>query len=274
VDDLCRELFLRVAVTAHDRGIKNPAFFTNIDQTNVVFQSSTSSTFEEKGSKQVAVVGKEEKRAFTTLIGITGIGDLLGFQSIYSGKTSRSLPQRSSLLYEEALSLGIMFEFSKTDTYWSTLELMCKYVTEILVPYWTKQKELVGAPPDQECILLLDVWTVHWSIAFRTWLDRTFPWIHYIFVPAGCTGVAQPCDVGIQCSFKHVIKQCQHTDVVDETLALLQAGTAPVDLRLNTTIGTVRDRSVAWLVKAHKAINRPFIAKKASHFLTESRAMR
>ncbi|KII82826.1 hypothetical protein PLICRDRAFT_169188, partial [Plicaturopsis crispa FD-325 SS-3] len=140
---------------------------------------------------------------------------------------------------------------------------MCKYVDEILAPYFTRQKELVGAAPDQECILQLDVWVVHRSVAFRTWMDLHYTWIRLIFVPAGCTGVAQPCDVGMQRPVKMSIKNSQHADIVDETLHLLRRGVPPENIRLDTSVGTLRDRSVNWLVTAYKALNKPEIVKKA-----------
>jgi len=264
VDEVCHELFLRLAIIMRDKGINHPSFFVNIDQTNIHFQSASSSTFDAKGSKQIAIVGKEEKRAYTLVVGVSASGDLLPFQAIYQGKTNRSLPRTVAPSYNEAVAIGIKLEFSGTDTYWSTFDLMCAYVTTILVPYWIRQKEQVGAPSDQDCLLLLDVWSVHRSVAFRTWLDKSYPWINYCFVPGGCTGVAQPCDVGIQRPLKHAVRQCQHADVVDETLALLEAGTSPADLRLDTTIGTVRDRSVRWMVKAYDAINKPSVVKKVN----------
>ncbi|KAF8834174.1 hypothetical protein BDN67DRAFT_985508 [Paxillus ammoniavirescens] len=42
----------------------------------------------------------------------------------------------------------------------------------------------------------LDVWVVHCSVAFQTWLDKNYSWIRYQFVPAGITGIAQPCEEG------------------------------------------------------------------------------
>jgi hypothetical protein len=48
--------------------------------------------------------------------------------------------------------LGIKFEFSGTDTYLLTFELMCKYVEMILSPYWMHQKVLAKVPQDQECV--------------------------------------------------------------------------------------------------------------------------
>ncbi|KAG2050851.1 hypothetical protein BDR06DRAFT_891036, partial [Suillus hirtellus] len=65
----------------------------------------------------------------------------------------------------------------------------------------------------------LNVWSVHRSIQFHTWLDMTYPWMKYHFVPGDCTGVGQPCDVYIQCLFKLAVKQVQHADIVNESLA-------------------------------------------------------
>jgi DDE superfamily endonuclease len=247
-DELCHQQFLRHAITARDTAMPSAGFRVNIDQTNIVYQCASSSTYEAVGASQVAVVGKDEKRAFTLLVGISDSGDVLPFQVIFQGSTQRSCPTRESALYEEAMDLGFKFEFLNTDTYWSTFDLMCKYVHDILVPYFTEQKDRVGANEDQECILQLDVWAVHRSVAFRTWLDENYSWIIYLFVPGGCTGIAQPCDVGIQRPLKLSIKHSQHADVVDEMLGYLEKGTDPANLRIDTCVGILQDRAVGWLV--------------------------
>ncbi|KAF8833447.1 hypothetical protein BDN67DRAFT_916999 [Paxillus ammoniavirescens] len=248
-----------------DNIIYSAAFYVNIDQTNIIFQPANSATYKKVGSKQVAAVGQEEKRAFTLVVGISAAGDLLPFQAIYQGKSKRSLPSSSASSYDEAMQLGFRLEFSNMETYWSTFDLMCSYVTDILVPYWTKEKITARASLDQECILQLDIWVVHRLIAFHTWLDRTWPWIKYRFVPAGTTGVAQPFDVDIQHPLKLSIKESQHGNIVKETMYQLQSGTAVKDMRLNVTIGTLRDCSISWLVSAHHAINKLEIVKKVSN---------
>jgi hypothetical protein len=156
------------------------------------------------------------------LVSISASGDALPFQVIYCSKTTHTLPMKSTPQFKEVQCLGFKLCFSNTDTYWSTFKLMCDYVHVILAPYWTRQKELVGAPDDQECILHLDVWSVHKSIQFHTWLDQHYSWIKYYFVPGGCTGIAQPCDVGVQHPFKLAIKRSQHADIVEESLLLLK----------------------------------------------------
>jgi hypothetical protein len=63
---------------------------------------------------------------------------------------------------------------------------------------------------------------------------------------------------------KQVIRRCQNEDVVDETLASLQARTPAINIRIDTGIQTLRNRSVRWLVTVHKELNQPNIVKQAS----------
>src|SRR4051794_40002629 len=49
-------------------------------------------------------------------------------------------------------------------------------------------------------------------------MHTTHPTILIDFVPGGCTGIVQPCDVGIQCPFKHITNQAFHEDIINVTL--------------------------------------------------------
>jgi hypothetical protein len=44
---------------------------------------------------------------------------------------------------------------------------------------------------EQACILLMDMCRVHIRKEFCEWLYKTYPFVHMILVPAGCTGIAQ-----------------------------------------------------------------------------------
>ncbi|KAG2065560.1 hypothetical protein BDR04DRAFT_1032462, partial [Suillus decipiens] len=125
----------------------------------------------------VIMIGQEEKRACTLLAGISAADDLLPWQILMTGKSKCSLSSIHAHSYDEAMSLKFQFAFSKTNTYWSTFEMMCMYVTDILVLFWMEKKEELGVPPDQPCILQLNCWTVHHSVAFHTWLNKTYDWI-------------------------------------------------------------------------------------------------
>jgi hypothetical protein len=82
------------------------------------------------------------------------------------------------------------------------------------------------------------------------------PTIVLDFIPGSCTGVAQPCDVGIQRPFKLSIKQSYHEDVIQELLQQMNSGSKAKDeLTIETRLPILRDRSTGWLLSAFKAIN-------------------
>ncbi|KAG1864109.1 hypothetical protein C8R48DRAFT_551872, partial [Suillus tomentosus] len=84
-DECYLEQLLWLTLTICDCAIFHPSFYVNIDQTNIIYQPANTLTYEVKGSKQVALPGQDEKRAFTTLVGISAAGDALPFQIIYCG---------------------------------------------------------------------------------------------------------------------------------------------------------------------------------------------
>jgi hypothetical protein len=132
---------------------------------------------------------------------------------------------------------------------------MKAWVTKIVVPYWRgKMAELKLS--SQECVLQLDVWKVHCSREFTAWMKETYPWITLEFVPGGCTGLWQPCDIGIQRPLKLCVKRNQQADLVKETLQQFANRVAPTEVKFNVSLGCLRDRSVAWLVSAYLEINK------------------
>jgi hypothetical protein len=219
--------FFRHVLTFRDAPIQHPAFRVNMDQTQVVYQMGGGLTFDVIGSAQVPVLGLEEKRAFTLVVAVSAAGDLLPFQAVFQGKTAQSTPSRNAPSRAEAEKLGFCFEYSGTATYWSNQAMMKAWVTQILEPYW-RPKMVELNVPSQECLLQLDVWKVHRSQEFMGWMKEQYPWIVLDFVPAGCTGLWQPCDVGIQRPLKLSIKHNQQSEIVNETLAQLQQGIALV----------------------------------------------
>ena len=93
------------------------------------------------GSKQVAMVGMDEKRAFTLVVGVSADGTLLLFQTIFVGKTTMSLPSAADLpKYSDAIKAGFKFKPSGTGTYWSNQSTMHSYINNIIAPYFDKKK--------------------------------------------------------------------------------------------------------------------------------------
>jgi hypothetical protein len=165
-EQLCRRAFLRIAYGMKEEDI--PAeLLVNSDQTQVVYAQGSKLTWTKTGSRQVTVVGEDEKRAFTVVVSISNSGELLPFQAIYQGYTAKTCPSTSAKRYDAAKAAGFRFEFSKTRTYWSTQETMHTLVDGIIAPYFSKQKAKLGLPESQKSIWQIDVLSVHLPKEFR-----------------------------------------------------------------------------------------------------------
>jgi hypothetical protein len=199
-------------------------------------------TWADTGAKQVSVIGVDEKRAFTVLASVAANGTLLPFQAIYEGLTNRLLPESSTPNYDEVIDAGFLLEFSGTKTYWSNQQTMRSFVDNILAPYFDAEKVKLNLPPRQKALGQIDVWSVHRSKEFRNWMGEHHLRICLDFVPGGCTGVHQPCDVGIQRPFKLSVKRSYHEDIVKEILAQMDKG--KTTLKIDDRLPVLRNRSV------------------------------
>ena len=90
--------------------------------------------------------------------------------------------------------------------HWSSFSTSKAWIKEILVVYRDRMIKKHDLNVNSKMILHLDCWTVHRSIEFRDWMAKTNPRLILLFVPASCTGLFQPCDVGVQRLFKHSVK--------------------------------------------------------------------
>ena len=261
VQQILTDAFLRHAWTIAKYNV--PAELdANSDQTLVNYTAGAEETYAAIGSKQVEVVGKDERRGFTLMVGISMSGEVLPFQAIYSGKSPASLPTSAAPGHSRATEeLKFHFEYSKCDNHWSTIETMKSYVTNILAPYFDSHRARLGLP-NQICIWQIDCWSVHRSSEFRGWMAKVYPWIRLHFIPANCTGLFQPCDVGIQRVLKLAMRQSALSNIVDHTMDQLSNGVLPSQITFEKWLPVVRDRSVGWLVNGYEAINNPEIVQK------------
>ena len=69
----------------------------------------------------------------------------------------------------------------------------------------------------------------------------------------------------MQCPLKLAIRRAQQADIVAEvTAAMAAAGDEEILIRVDTSVGVLRERSVGWLVKAYNEVNNPEMVKKVS----------
>ena len=262
-EDQCERSFFRKAYVIKEFDIPE-SLYVNSDQTQVVYAPGNRLTYNPTGAKQVAVVGVEEKRAFTLMVSVAADGTILPFQAIYQGLTRNSLPSADSPHYRDAMAAGFLLEFSGTKTYWSNHKTMHTFVDNILAPYFERRKTEFGLPPEQKSLWQIDVWSVHRSEEFRGWMKANHPNIVLDFVPGGCTGVHQPCDVGVQRPLKLSIRKSYHEDIVAEFVGQLNNGSTI--LKINDSIGVLRDRSVGWIWNAFLVLKNKELIKKVCRY--------
>ncbi|KAF8609641.1 hypothetical protein BDV93DRAFT_432127 [Ceratobasidium sp. AG-I] len=224
-----------------------PELVINADQTGISYLGTGRKTWELKGSNQVSGVGKDEKRQFTLMVGVTAAGQILPFQSIFKGSTAASLPSAFSRTPCE--DHDFLFT-SGGDKHWSSLGSMKQWVTKVLIKHVRREQLRLSLPPTQKAIIVLDCWSVHRGEPFRTWLKTTYPCLILLFIPGGCTGVAQPCDTNVNRILKHLIKSSCVEYLAQETQAQLKRGVKPADVFIDTTVGTLRNASTAWILSA------------------------
>lgn len=85
------------------------------------------------------------------------------------------------------------------------------------------------------------------------------------YVPGGCMGIWQACDVKIQRVFKHVICQAAQADMIAEVLLGLEKdvlGKNILAIHPTKSLPVIRNQSVGWLNKAYHAVNNPTFVKK------------
>ena len=236
----------RVSGAAAQYDIVHACFVINWDQTGLVLLPSHKYTFEHVKEKHTALVGQEEKRQITAVVASALSGEMLPLQLIFTGQDKNKKEQRAvPTLSEVTAKRTRNWHLTQTHNHWSTLESMKDYIRLIIKP-WVDAKGREHGILNPHCILLIDCWSVHTSQEFRTWMDKAYPDYHRVFVPAGCTGKAQPADVVLQRPFKNHITNAFNTWMTDEIHLTVKGGVAPQDVRVDTGLKKLKPHLVHW----------------------------
>lgn len=179
----------------------HPALVINMDQTGVHLAPVDSRTYESVGSKEVKVIGADDKRQITACIASSLDGDLLPLQLIFQGKTNACHPPPT------AASDAAHVHITHSENHWSNQQTMQQWITEVLMPYAARAAVQYTLPVDSHIVLVLDVWAVHKSEEFRKFLRTHHSHIHLVYVPPNCTSRLQVADVILQRPFKHALRQ-------------------------------------------------------------------
>jgi hypothetical protein len=129
-------------------------------------------------------------------------GEMLKLQIIFKGTTTATLPKFADQPDQKKRLAQQKHHVTYSANHWSTLETTKEYLKHIIKPYVEKHAKTA----DPHVILIIDCWNIHKSAEFREYVSVKYPNYHLIFVPANCTSIAQPCDVIVQRSYKHIIR--------------------------------------------------------------------
>ena len=99
----------------------------NLDQTGCNLVPGGQWTMDEQGVNQVTICGMEDSCQITVLLTVTMAGQLLAPQVIYTGTTTRSLPQ--------GLEFPASWDVTSTANHWSYKDSMLQYIDTVLLPY-------------------------------------------------------------------------------------------------------------------------------------------
>ena len=171
------------------------ALVLNFDQTSSKLVPVSEWTMEKQGSRQVAVLEKEDKREITVLLTVTATGRLLPPQVIYQGKTPGCHPK---------VTFPAPWNITHRESHWSTEETMLEYVDQVLVPYVSHTRQELELADDHCAFAIFDVFHAHRCDSFLKKLSSHN--IYQVFVPAGCTGELQPLDLSVNEEFKAAMK--------------------------------------------------------------------
>ncbi|CAK5278788.1 unnamed protein product, partial [Mycena citricolor] len=231
-----------------------PSLVINADQAGNYVLPAGSHTFHDKGAKQINVVAKDEKHAYTMMITSSAAGDFLPIQAIWAGKTAGSLPSNNAPNMAEALDRGFVFssaKSAKTTSHFSTFSTMKEWVKGVIAPHRLKIIERDSLDDDQSMVVFIDIYPVHIGTEFRTHVFDEYPFIILIFVPGGCTPIFQPADVGLQHIAKHILKQDSLDFLVDTFKKEFSNGVPPTDIKYPTSLPVLCDATVRGLVKMY-----------------------
>ena len=201
----------------------------NVDQTPSKFVPTENVTMAEKNSTHVSKKGASDKRGITVTFAETLSGQILPFQLIYAGKTSRSLPN---------VEFPAGFSLSYNEKHWSNEAETISLLNNVIYPQITKVKENLALPETQQTLLIWDAFKAQSTEKVMCELEKLN--IKAVMVPKNMTHLLQPLDLTTNASVKKMEKRgfsAYFTSTITEALEKdpnRDVATIEVDLKLST----------------------------------------
>ena len=129
-----------------------PEMVVNFDETGLPIVPQSDWTMEEKGSKQVPLVGLDDKRQITGVLACSLTGELLPPQLLYEGTTTRCHPK---------FIFPTGWDVWHLSTHWSTPLTIVRYIQNVLLPYFDVKRKRFSLHRDHPALVILDIYKAH-----------------------------------------------------------------------------------------------------------------
>ncbi len=215
----------------------------NFDQTGISIVPVSNWTMAAKGTKQVELLGIEDKRQITILLGCTLSGDLIPPQLLYTGTTDKCHPK---VKFPEG------WDIHHTANHWSNEDSMVRYVESVLAPYVSKTRKRLGLPENQPALIIHDVFRAHRVESFSKALRKNN--MYRVLVPAGCTGELQPLDLSVNGVYKDHMKNAFSNFYADEITRSLNKGLQPHEIKIDLKLTTFKPLNANWIIQSFDKI--------------------
>ena len=239
-----RRMFLRRVIYICRRYNVPPSLFINMDESGIFLFPLQKRTWGPAGAKQVAIVGNDDKRQFTLVVGITASGKLAGrSQIIWAGETTGCHPKG-----DEYKAFDKLLFHSHSASHWTTEDTLPEYVQDLFDNHVVPTiKQQGGDVEHQKWVLLYDCYSVHRSHDVLCELKTRFPTLIVLFVPASCTGELQPLDLAFFSIFKSGLARLCAMWMTDIAKTQILRGVQPDAITYDLRLSTLRLPFVTWV---------------------------
>ena len=140
-------------------------------------QPVSSWMMEAPGTKRVKIIGKDDKRQLTAVLGCSMSGDFLQPQLIYQGKTKKCLPH---------FQFPDSWDVTYSENHWTNENTTRQYIINILLPYLQGKKKELKLSPTHRALVLFNFKGQCTEEIFKL-LDSND--INVVMIPPKCTDI-------------------------------------------------------------------------------------
>ena len=212
------------------------------------FVNHASRTRDMKGVKRCKILGKgSDKAQITVTIFVTESGEVLPYQMIFEGKTTKCHPV-NQIKPNDCL-------WTHTQSHWQTVPTYMDAIENIIVPYKNNVISRMGLPSNQHTILKHDLHYTHKDSRVLELMKSHN--ILPLFVPAGCTDLMQECDTVVNKPFKHAVKLGYKNHLDGLFQIFLDGGNNAALWQPKLTLGALKPFITAWVALGIQALKTP-----------------